>query len=447
MTLSLPEDFVKRVGGQLGEELPAFLNSYEKPFYRGIRFNPMKSIPSDYECRYSELIPWADHAYYLSLESLAGVTLMHEAGAFYLQEPSAMIPASVMCAQPGEIILDLCAAPGGKSTQMGCAMKGSGLLISNEPVPKRAAILSRNIERLGIPNAIVTSAWPEQLADKWPEMFDGVMVDAPCSGEGMFRRHPESIREWSEKTAEGCSERQKEILNAAARLVIPGGRLVYSTCTLNPQENENNALWFVQNHPEFTLEPFTLSQIDGYSGMTVCWPHRMKGEGQFVALFRKNGALKTRRFGESALPLVGKDTALRVKELIGTESEELRLFGNTVVSVSSCPDLRGIRVLRAGLHLCEEKGKQIIPDHAAAMSFQKSFAPETELSGEEALRYMAGETFAAEGKGWVIASYRGLNLGWGKISDGILKNHYPKGLRNGQLIISEKKPIQEESCQ
>ena len=200
-----------------------------------------------------------------------------------------MIPAEVLQARPGEKILDLCAAPGGKSTQIGIAMGGAGLLIANEPVPKRAAVLSRNIERMGITNAIVISAWPEQLAEKWPGAFDAVMVDAPCSGEGMFRREPETRTEWSPEKAAGCVPRQRKILEAAAKLVRPGGRMVYATCTFNPAENEGQIRGFLEDHPEYTTETFLLPGIDGQEGMYTCWPHRIRGEGQFACLMRRAG--------------------------------------------------------------------------------------------------------------------------------------------------------------
>ena len=245
MPPNLPEAFVSRMERQLGNELPAFLRSLEEAPVRGIRLNTLKPTTGTDPFRKLPPVPWSREAYALPAESDAGSTILHEAGAFYLQEPGAMLPAAVLDAQPGEKVLDLCAAPGGKSTQIGTAMKGEGLLVCNEPVQKRTRILSGNIERIGLPNTIVTCAWPAQLADQWPEGFDAVMVDAPCSGEGMFRRVPESRREWSEEQARGCAQRQREILDSAARLVRPGGRLVYSTCTYNPEENERNADWFL----------------------------------------------------------------------------------------------------------------------------------------------------------------------------------------------------------
>ena len=267
MNIQLPDPFVERMRQQLGNELPAFLHALEEPPVRGIRLNLLKQCDAQDSFRKDDPIPWADDAWYLSNESRAGASLLHEAGAFYIQEPGAMIPAMVLDAKPGEKILDLCAAPGGKSTQAGCAMRGEGLLVCNEPVPKRAQILSRNIERIGLPNTIVTCAWPDRLAEQWPESFDAVLVDAPCSGEGMFRRDPETRKEWTADKAEGCASRQREILTAAVRLVRPGGRLIYSTCTYNPAENEDNARWLTENHPDFHAEAFRMPGIDAPDGM------------------------------------------------------------------------------------------------------------------------------------------------------------------------------------
>ena len=289
MNIKLPEDFISRMRQQLGDELTAFLHALEEPPVRGIRMNPLKVTEAEKALTEGGRVPWAKDGYYLAPDSAAGSMILHETGAYYIQEPGAMLPAAVLDARPGEKILDLCAAPGGKSTQIGCGMQGEGLLVCNEPVPKRAAILSSNIERMGLPNTIVTCAKPDQLAKQWPEGFDAVMVDAPCSGEGMFRRDPETRNEWTQDKADGCAERQQEILSAAARLVRPGGRLVYSTCTYNPRENEENARWFTAQFPEFRMEAFSLPGIDAPEGMFTCYPHRLKGEGQFAALFRKAG--------------------------------------------------------------------------------------------------------------------------------------------------------------
>ena len=420
---------MSRMRQQLGNELPAFLRALESDPVRGVRMNPLKRTDARLPLSDAETIPWVQDAYYLSQDSEAGASILHEAGAYYIQEPGAMIPAAVLDAKPGETILDLCAAPGGKSTQMGCAMRGEGLLICNEPIPKRAQILSRNIERIGLPNCIVTCAWPEQLSRQWPEGFDAVLVDAPCSGEGMFRRDPETRAEWSAARAEGCSERQREILRAAAELVRPGGRLVYSTCTYNPQENEMNARWFAELFPEFIPEAFTLKEIDAPDGMFTCYPHRLRGEGQFTAKFRKAGE------GE---PAISVDHSFCVP---GTAEQKIfetafpflpratHRLGNTLVHAPALPDMNGIRTLRAGLHLGEIRGKTAVPDHAAALCFRTAGVQTVKLSPDMAVRYTAGETFPGDTEGWLMLQYQGLALGWGKGSGGIIKNHYPKGLR------------------
>ena len=230
MSPALPPAFVSRMRAQLGEEADAYFAAMEMPCLRGLRLNPQKPV-SDAALEavggVEEPVPWYPAlGRYLRNDSPAGADPLHEAGAYYLQEPSAMAPVSVLSPRPGECVLDLCAAPGGKSTQIAAALAGEGLLVSNEPVPSRAKILSRNIERMGVANALVVSAQPEALAARWGVLFDAVLVDAPCSGEGMFRRHPETRAEWNPASPMGCAERQRRILGCAAAMLRPGGRLV-----------------------------------------------------------------------------------------------------------------------------------------------------------------------------------------------------------------------------
>ena len=431
----LPEDFVSRMEGQLGNELPAFLHALEEEPVRGIRLNPFKMAEGTEEYLQGSKIPWADEAYELPADSEAGITILHEAGAFYLQEPGAMLPAAVLDARPGEKVLDLCAAPGGKSTQIGIAMHGEGLLVCNEPMPKRTRILSSNIERIGLPNTIVTCSWPDRLAAKWPEGFDAVMVDAPCSGEGMFRRVPESRTEWSKEQARGCAQRQREILNVAAELVRPGGRLIYSTCTYNPEENEENVVWFLQEHPDFEPEAYRIGGINAPEGQYTCFPHRMRTEGQFAAKFRKKGNQTKELTEDRSLPRLLMDEAATLKRAFPTFPEATHKLGNTLIYLKEgCPDLQGIRILRAGIHLGEVRGRIANPDHAAAMSIEPPDIQVLEVDAENACRYMAGETINAEEEGWLMIRYKGLILGWGKGSGGVVRNHLPKGLRNGRLI-------------
>ena len=435
MMNSLPVAFVQRMRCQLGEELPDFLCALEAPAVRGIRLNPFKPSALTERYRGGERILWEPEGFLLPPDSPAGSTLAHEAGAFYLQEPSAMLPARVMAAQPGERMLDLCAAPGGKATQMGIALGGKGLLVCNEPVPKRAEVLRGNLERIGVPNAVVVCHEPEVLARRWPEAFDGVLVDAPCSGEGMFRRDPQTRAEWSEEHAAGCAKRQRDILLSAARLVRPGGRLVYSTCTYHRAENEEMVAWFLSAFPAFSPEGFSLPGIDAPEGMATCYPHRIRGEGQFVARLRKAGKKAGEHaFSEiSGLPAATPQEKRMLAEAFPSFPEATHRMGDLLLHLEEAPGLQGIRFLRAGLPLARIKGKTLLPEHSLAMAFHPPQMPRKELTPEEACRYLAGETIPGEERGWMLMACESLVLGWGKGSDGTIRNHYPKGLRKARL--------------
>ena len=430
----LPKAFTERMSRQLRNELPDFLHAMEKEPVRGIRMNPMKPFEGmeSYTC--GEPVPWTAGGYILPADSTAGATVFHEAGAFYLQEPAAMLPAEVLDPAPGERILDLCAAPGGKSTQIGLKMRGEGLLVCNEPVPKRAQILSRNIERMGIPNSIVTCMYPAEIPRSWNETFDGVLADAPCSGEGMFRRDPQTREEWSPEMSAGCAKRQREILEEAARLVRPDGRLVYSTCTYNPEENEETVYAFLQRHPEFETEAFRLDGAEGKNGMMLCLPHRIRGEGQFTALMRKKGSGASVKFSVPFTAAGRKEKELLAETVPGIP-EPNAVFGTRLIRVPECPDMKGVRVLRAGLQIAEIRGKNAFPDHAAALACFGNGGICTEAAGPEAAAaYIAGNEIPGAAKGWTLVTYRGLVLGWGKGSGGSIKNHYPKGLRKDRIL-------------
>ncbi len=429
---SLPKAFIDRMAEQLGSELPAFLRTYEEPWQRGIRLNPMKPVDAAHLPEgMLEPVPWEPTGFYLTQASKAGADILHEAGAWYLQEPSAMIPAAVLNAQPGERILDLCAAPGGKTTQNALRMAGQGTIVCNEPIADRARILSRNVERMGIPNSIVVSAWPEKLAAVWPEAFDAIQCDAPCSGEGMFRRHPETRDEWSAESPAGCAKRQGDILDSAAMMLRPGGRLVYSTCTLNKIENEGVVEAFLLRHPDFELTPFELPGLSAPNGMLTIYPHRVKGEGHFVALLRRKGEGVAQWQAASAKNAPDKASMKVLHDFMPGQDANL-LFGCELRWCPDFPDLsraKGVTVLRSGLHLGVVKGKVFVPDHAWAVSNAAPDVPRVDLTGEQARLYLNGQVIPADGKGWVLACYAGLALGWGKVSDGMMKNHYPKGLR------------------
>lgn len=434
----LPEAFLDRVRKQLGDEFPAFLRAMEEPPIRGIRFNPIKPGGRELFPRTPVPIPWEENGGYLTGSETPGNTIWHEAGLFYLQDPAAMIPVKVLNPRPGERILDLCAAPGGKSTQIGAALEGEGLLICNEPVPKRAQVLSRNLERMGILNAAAVCTMPDVLAEKWPEGFDAVLADVPCSGEGMFRKESASRDEWSPEQAAGCAERQKDIMRAAARMVRPGGRMVYSTCTFNPAENEENIAWFLRENPEWRAASFQLPDIDGREGMFTCWPHRTRGEGQFTALLRRDGNGYAALAPDTSIPRPGKAEKTMAKSILPDMPEPTHMLGNMLTYFPDCPDMKGIRVYRLGLHLAEIRGKHPVPDHAAAYVAAR-YVQRLELSPEDALRYLAGEQTEGAETGWTVLCCRGIPIGWGKGSGGVIKNHYPRGLWNGRLSINAER--------
>ena len=429
----LPKVFVDRMAAQLQDELPAFLRTYEEPYQRGIRLNPLKAVDETHLPEgLLEAVPWEPTGHYLSLDSKAGADILHEAGAWYLQEPSAMIPAAVLNAQPGERILDLCAAPGGKTTQNALRMAGQGMIVCNEPIGDRARILSRNVERMGVTNAIVVSAWPEKLAAVWPGAFDAIQCDAPCSGEGMFRRHPETRDEWNAESPAGCAKRQGDSLDSAAIMLRPGGRLVYSTCTLNTIENEGVVEDFLRRHDDFILEAFELPGLSAPNGMLTIYPHRVKGEGHFVALLRRKGEGTATWKTASPKENAPDKNAMKVLQDFMPGAQANLCFGGELRYCPDFPDLskaKGVSVLRSGLHLGTVKGKVFVPDHAWAVCNQPPNVPRVELTEEQARMYQNGQVVPAEGKGWVLACFAGIPLGWGKVSDGMMKNHYPKGLR------------------
>ena len=446
MSPALPPAFVSRMHAQLGEEADAYFAAMEMPCLHGLRLNPQKPVSGaalEAVGGVEEPVPWYPAlGRYLHNDSPAGADPLHEAGAYYLQEPSAMAPVSVLSPRPGECVLDLCAAPGGKSTQIAAALAGEGLLVSNEPVPSRAKILSRNIERMGVPNALVVSAQPEALAARWGVLFDAVLVDAPCSGEGMFRRHPETRAEWNPASPMGCAERQRRILGCAAAMLRPGGRLVYSTCTLSPEENEETVRWFLREHPDFSAQPFSLSgdygTLDAPEGMLRLYPHRVRGEGHFVACLRRAGdapAADLMRPAAERLsppaPAVRAAYSAFAAPLRGLPAANAQL-GDALLSAPDLPPLDGVRVLRAGVQLGVMKGKIFAPDHALAMCLSPACGlPVLALDRAGALRYQSGEALPApeDMSGWALAVYEGLVLGFGKASGGQFKNHYPKGLR------------------
>ena len=427
----LPEAFLKRMESQLGHEYGAYLASLERPRAVALRFNPLKGDKPDLPFVGKE-VPWEPQGYYYDPGSRPGLHVYHEAGVYYLQEASAMAPVALLSPQPGENILDLCAAPGGKSTQIAGRMEGTGFLLCNEYSPKRAKILSRNIERMGISNALVTNETPENLASRFPGFFDRVLVDAPCSGEGMFQKEEAAVADWSQDTVEMCARRQAQILDCAAQLVRPGGRLVYSTCTFAPEEDEDTVAAFLERHPEFAAEAVDGPWFTpGENGSFRMWPHKLLGEGHFAAVLKKTSG-ETEEIplekGE-ALPKAWVDFA---KELgIALPPGKAVLFGQSLFwAPANMPSLRRLKVLRPGLELGTVKKDRFEPAHALALWLrtcknEESYPPES----PEMAAYLHGDVVPSQKKGWCLVKAGSYSIGWGKGDGRCLKNHYPKGLR------------------
>ncbi len=427
----LPQEFLDRVKNQLGEEYPAFLESLERPRAVALRFNPLKGDAPNLPF-VGESVPWEEQGFYYDPESRPGLHPYHEAGVYYLQEASAMSAVALLDPQPGERVCDLCAAPGGKTTQSAGKMAGEGFLLCNEINPKRAKILSRNIERMGVANALVTNEHPARLAEKYPGFFDRVLIDAPCSGEGMFRKEEAAVTDWSQETVEMCARRQGEILQSGAELVAPGGRLVYSTCTFAPEENEQAIENFLQNHPEFTLEDVDAPWFTKVNtGMFRLWPHKLLGEGHFVAVLRKTGGEETDISTEKGEKLPKEWNAFAKDLGISLPNGKAIVFGQSLFwARSEMPEIKGVKVLRPGLELGELKKDRFEPAHALAL-WLKDAESSISLDPEspQMAAYMRGETLPCESRGWTLVKAGNFAIGWGKADGKVLKNHYPKGLR------------------
>ena len=430
--------FLKRIGEQLGGEYPAFMAAMGETPRSALRLNPLRPQgEAALEGELGDPVPWEPWGRYALPGFKPGEHLAHFAGAFYSQEASAMAPARVLSPRPGERVLDLCAAPGGKSGQLAAMLEGRGALVSNEPDFHRAQILRGNLERLGAAAAAVVCALPQQLAQRWPAYFDAVLVDAPCSGEGMFRRDPQARAEWSPQRAAGCARRQREILAQAAAMVRPGGRLVYSTCTFNPQENRENVAWVLERFPDFQAGSFALPGVGAsQDGCLELWPHRIAGEGHFVALLLRRGGERADWAAPAApAPEAKRALALLKGALPGAwhapfAQWDLSLRGEILTAQPrELPRLEGVRTLSAGLALAQVGKGWVKPLHALAMAAPAGSLERVQaVDREQALTFLKGETLVTAQEGWTLVTWQGLPLGWGKGVAGTLKNHLPKGL-------------------
>ncbi len=413
-------------------EWEAFFACYEEKPYKGVRCNGLKGgryALSSLLPFLGEQIPWEENGYYTTEEKL-GSSPFHAAGVFYSQEPSAMSAAPLLEVKAGEKVLDLCSAPGGKGTQLACQMNGEGIVVLNEPISSRAKILSQNVERMGIKNAVVLNEYPADLATKFQGYFDKILVDAPCSGEGMFRKNAEeALAEWSEENVALCAARQAEILDAATKMLKKGGRLVYSTCTFSIAEDEGQVCDYLKKHPEMTL----IKQEKLY-------PHKVKGEGHFVALLEKTNyaeecycRLKEMKHSVTS----GGEKAYRdfERDFFGQKfAHRLYEAGGTLYELpQEVFDWKGLKVLRVGVRLGEVKNNRFEPSHSLAMCVKTEACKRVlNLAADDVRveKYLRGETIEGDlGNGWCVVAICGHPLGLGKCVNGIVKNHLPKGLR------------------
>ena len=475
--MELPSEYISKMTELLGEEeFEQYKASLDAPRASGVRVNTLKISTDDFTSDIGPIlgecgsVPWTTDGFYYDASAgilpdkklSAGKLPFYHAGLYYIQEPSAMYPAEQLGVRPGDKVLDMCAAPGGKSTKIACALKGEGLLVSNDISEERVKALIYNIELSGARNVIVTNESPERLADKLPGYFDKILVDAPCSGEGMFRKDDEAVKSWGVYKNEVCADMQREILESAHVLLKCGGRLLYSTCTFDPSEDEYMIKEFMEKHPEYVLVPLlkTGGVSDGMFGMDACarlWPQRLKGEGHFTALLEKRG-------DSAELPQIKRDTKRDKKNrnadrsrfcqsyrLLDAPPDEFVKFWNKNMTgdmpggvyytakdalyYSTCaPDIDGLKVPKIGLRLGEVVYNKFTPAQQFCMAFGENFKRKIHLTydGDDIRRYLRGETLTGiDGteNGFLAVCVDKYAVGMGVLSNGVLKNLYPKGWR------------------
>ena len=436
-------EYFERMKNAPGIDYDRFLDTADKPAYKAIRVNTLKMQPEELLPLLpfaGEQVPFCKEGYYVSADKL-GKHPLHHAGAFYVQEPSAMSAVTALNVQPGDKVLDLCAAPGGKSTQIASALGGTGLLWANEIVRPRAHILLSNIERMGIKNAVVSNMSPDVLCPRLEGFFDKVLVDAPCSGEGMFRKDKEAIFEWSVEHSLSCAERQKAIINSAAKAVRPDGMMVYSTCTFSVDENEGVVQSFLADNPDFEL-------IDtGCKFGTPTLDHAVRvypyhgGEGHFVAKFRRTKG-KAYKGSMYRYTEPSKEERVAIEKFLtdilrNPAFRHYHVIDDRILNLPNpdlMPDIEGMNILRAGVKLGDFKKNRIEPHHNLATSLTPyEFKRRLIMECEDILaaRYISGEELEIDNwiNGWGVATVNGITLGLGKAVNGHLKNKYPKGLR------------------
>lgn len=492
-TLLLPEAFLAEMRELLGAEFDQYIKSYDEEWKPGLRVNTLKLSPESFKEVFPwklEPVSWTENGFYYDAQERPSRHPAYYAGLYYLQEPSAMTPAAMLPVEPGDKVLDVCAAPGGKSTELAAKLKGRGLLVSNDISYSRARALLKNLELAGAANIAVVSEEPGKLAAVWPEFFDKILVDAPCSGEGMFRRDEDMVKDWRERGPKYYSPLQKEILKQSVVMLKPGGMLLYSTCTFSKKEDEDNVSFLLKECPEMELVPLKTGAVCGaldgigLSGCMRLFPHRVKGEGHFLALLRKKekgmgGEQNVQPFGEPEMedaPPEQKERG-RLKDRRGkSPKDSQRCSARTGAKVQDQTTDEGkreleaflkmcrvrweterifihqenayylpeglkpglpLRFLRTGLLLGELKKGRFEPSQALAMALKaEEFGTLLDLTEEDprVLRYLKGETISllpeeSPVKGWCLVAYRGFPLGWAKGNGMSLKNKYYPGWR------------------
>lgn len=438
--MNLPLEYMEKMKALLGEEYEEYIASFEEGRFYGLRANTLKIGAQ--ELQEKEVfaltnVPWCDSGFYYEGEVRPAKHPYYHAGLYYLQEPSAMSPAATLPVEEGDIVLDLCAAPGGKTTQLAARLNGTGLLVANDISAGRAKTLLKNVELMGIRNAVVMSETPEKIASRLTQFFDKILVDAPCSGEGMFRKEPDMVKSWDEKMLEFCQTEQAKILEACAPMLKAGGLLLYSTCTFSPEENEKSIGDFLERHPEF--EPVPIEKKNGFAAglppFEACarlYPHKLKGEGHFLALLRKKE--------ESDIKAVPAEEGKWTKQMdaFGEFAKDVlkelpdgiyKIYGDGLYLLpEGTPKLDKLRVLRTGWMLGTLKKDRFEPSQAFAMGLKKEEVKNVvdfPLEDERVIRYLKGETVEGEGKdGWTLVCVDGFPLGWAKMQKGRLKNKY-----------------------
>lgn len=459
--MALPEAFDERIRKQLGSEYEDYIKCFDSGMYHGIRVNTAKISVEDFLAISPfklEPVPWTKNGFYYNpKECTPSKHPYYYAGLYYIQEPSAMTPASVLDIEGGDVVLDICAAPGGKSTELAAKLHGTGMLISNDISNSRAKALLKNLELFGIGNMCVVSEPPNNLANSLGEIFDKILIDAPCSGEGMFRKSASMMTAWENNGTELFSKLQKGIVTEAARMLKPGGRMLYSTCTFSPEEDEQSVEYILSE-----CEGMRLVDFDKYEGfddgspewgltgnpeLSKCarlWPHHIKGEGHFVAMFEKSADLEAsyRAGSYSFKPYKPDEDFLAFRRHISDDAgiDDGRIENNNgrlFYIPEGMPDVKGLRLLRHGLFLGEIKKNRFEPSQSLAMYLRmEDFDNSVSLPADDirVIKYLKGETIEIDegadvASGYTLVCVDGYPLGWAKNSRNTLKNKYLSGWR------------------